>query len=83
MLARGLHQFAGMLAHTSDLIFSVPRLIVELSAIAPLLPGDIIFTGTPSGVGFVRQPPVYLQPGQTIESLIDGIGRLRNRCVRA
>ena len=67
-------------ARTSQLIFSVPRLIVELSAITTLLPGDIVFTGTPSGVGFVRQPPRYLQPGQTLESWIEGIGTLRNRC---
>jgi 2,4-diketo-3-deoxy-L-fuconate hydrolase len=67
-------------ARTSQLIFSVPRLVVELSAITTLLPGDIVFTGTPSGVGFVRQPPRYLQPGQTLESWIEGIGTLRNRC---
>jgi 2,4-diketo-3-deoxy-L-fuconate hydrolase len=67
-------------ARTSQLIFSVPRLIVELSAITTLLPGDIVFTGTPSGVGYVRQPPRYLQPGQTLESWVEGIGTLRNRC---
>jgi 2,4-diketo-3-deoxy-L-fuconate hydrolase len=67
-------------ARTSQLIFSVPRLIAELSTVTRLLPGDIIFTGTPSGVGFVRQPPRYLQPGQTLESWIEGIGTLRNRC---
>ena len=67
-------------ARTSQLIFSVPRLIVELSAITTFLPGDIVFTGTPSGVGYVRQPPGYLQPGQILESWIEGIGTLRNRC---
>jgi len=67
-------------ARTSQLIFSVPRLIVELSAITTFLPGDIVFTGTPSGVGYVRQPPRYLQPGQILESWIEGIGTLRNRC---
>ena len=51
-----------------------------LFAITTLLPGDIIFTGTPSGVVFVRQPPRYLQPGQILESWIEGIGTLRNRC---
>jgi 2,4-didehydro-3-deoxy-L-rhamnonate hydrolase len=67
-------------ARTSQLIFSIPRLVAELSAVTRLLPGDIIFTGTPSGVGFLRQPPRYLQPGQTLESWIEGIGTLRNRC---
>jgi 2,4-diketo-3-deoxy-L-fuconate hydrolase len=67
-------------ARTSDLVFTVPRLIAELSAVLPLLPGDVIFTGTPGGVGFTRQPPVYLAPGQLIESWIEGIGTIRNRC---
>lgn len=68
-------------ARTSDLIFSVPQLVAELSTILPLLPGDVIFTGTPSGVGAVRQPPIFLKQGQLIESEIDGIGSLRNLCV--
>jgi 2-keto-4-pentenoate hydratase/2-oxohepta-3-ene-1,7-dioic acid hydratase in catechol pathway len=68
-------------ARTDDLVFSVPRLVAELSAVLPLLPGDIIFTGTPAGVGFTRQPPRSLQPGQVLESWIEGIGTIRNRCV--
>jgi len=68
-------------ARTSDLIFSVPRLVAELSAVLPLLPGDVIFTGTPSGVGVMRQPPRFLQPGETLESWIEGIGTIRNRLV--
>jgi 2-keto-4-pentenoate hydratase/2-oxohepta-3-ene-1,7-dioic acid hydratase in catechol pathway len=67
-------------ARTSDLIFNVPQLIAELSAVLPLLPGDVIFTGTPAGVGFTRQPPRFLHPGQTLETWIEGIGRIRNRC---
>ncbi len=67
-------------ARTSDLIFDVPRLVVELSAVLPLLPGDLIFTGTPAGVGVVRQPPRFLRPGQILESWIEGIGTIRNRC---
>ena len=48
----------------------------------PLLPGDIIFTGTPAGVGFTRQPPPRSsQPGNVLESWIEGIGEIRNRCV--
>jgi len=68
-------------ARTSDLIFSVPRLIAELSSVVPLLPGDIIFTGTPSGVGVTRQPARFLSKGQTLESWIEGTGTIRNRCV--
>ena len=68
-------------ARTSDLIFSVPRLIAELSAVLPLLPGDVIFTGTPAGVGITRKPPKFLAPGQTLESWIEGIGTIRNRCI--
>lgn len=68
-------------ARTSDLIFSVPRLIAELSAVLPLLPGDIVFTGTPDGIGATRQPPRFLQPGQVLETWVEGIGTIRNRCV--
>jgi 2,4-didehydro-3-deoxy-L-rhamnonate hydrolase len=68
-------------ARTSDLIFSVPRLIAELSAVLPLLPGDIIFTGTPAGIGAVRQPPRFLQPGDVLETWIEGVGVIRNRLV--
>jgi 2-keto-4-pentenoate hydratase/2-oxohepta-3-ene-1,7-dioic acid hydratase in catechol pathway len=68
-------------SRTSDLIFSVPRLVAELSAVLPLLPGDVIFTGTPAGVGMARKPPRALAPGQVLESWIEGIGTIRNRCV--
>ena len=68
-------------ARTSDLIFSVPRLLAELSAVLPLLAGDVLFTGTPAGVGATRQPPRFLQPGQVLESWVEGIGTIRNRCV--
>ena len=68
-------------ARTTDLIFDVPRLIAELSAVLPLLPGDVIFTGTPDGVGVARKPPRFLQPGDTLETWIDGIGTIRNRIV--
>lgn len=66
---------------TDDLVFSVPRLVAELSAVLPLLPGDVIFTGTPSGVGMARQPPRALRPGQLLETWVEGIGTIRNRCV--
>ena len=68
-------------ARTNDLVFGVPRLVAELSAVLPLLPGDVIFTGTPAGVGFTRSPARSLQPGNVLESWIEGIGTIRNRCV--
>jgi 2-keto-4-pentenoate hydratase/2-oxohepta-3-ene-1,7-dioic acid hydratase in catechol pathway len=61
---------------TSDLVFSVPELIARLSAVCPLLPGDIIFTGTPAGVGFVRKPPRFLVPSDVMLSSISVIGEL-------
>jgi 2-keto-4-pentenoate hydratase/2-oxohepta-3-ene-1,7-dioic acid hydratase in catechol pathway len=69
-------------SHTSDLIFNCRQLISFLSHNLTLLPGTVIMTGTPEGVGFVRQPPVYLRPGDVIEIEIEGIGTLRNE-VRA
>ncbi|MCP4903413.1 MAG: fumarylacetoacetate hydrolase family protein [bacterium] len=66
---------------TANLIFSVPELIEYISKDCALMPGDLIFTGTPGGVGSVRNPRRYLVPGETIESEIEGIGRLSNRCV--
>jgi 2,4-didehydro-3-deoxy-L-rhamnonate hydrolase len=65
-------------ARTGDLIFGIAELIERLSAVCPLLPGDLIFTGTPSGVGVFRKPPVFLRPGQQLTSWIEGIGELRN-----
>lgn len=66
---------------SSDLIFGVPKLVAELSSVLPLLPGDVIFTGTPAGVGMARTPPRSLQPGNVLETWVDGIGTIRNRCV--
>ncbi len=66
---------------TSQMIFSVPRLIEELSAVATLFPGDIIFTGTPSGVGVARNPQRFLQPDDVLVSNIEGVGRMSNRMV--
>jgi 2-keto-4-pentenoate hydratase/2-oxohepta-3-ene-1,7-dioic acid hydratase in catechol pathway len=68
-------------ARSDDLIFSVPRIIAELSSVLPLLPGDVIFTGTPSGVGMARKPPRALAPGNVVETWIEGIGQMRNVCV--
>jgi 2-keto-4-pentenoate hydratase/2-oxohepta-3-ene-1,7-dioic acid hydratase in catechol pathway len=66
---------------TSDLVFSVAQLIAELSAVLPLLPGDLIFTGTPAGVGIGMKPPRFLQVGEVVESWIEGIGTIRNTVV--
>jgi len=68
-------------ARTNDLIFSVPQLVAELSAVLPLLPGDVIFTGTPAGIGATRQPARFLQAGEVLETTIEGIGTIRNRMV--
>ncbi|MGV0908054.1 fumarylacetoacetate hydrolase family protein [Martelella sp. FOR1707] len=61
-----------------DLAFNVPDLIAYVSTITELLPGDIIATGTPSGVGFFRDPKVFMKAGDRIEVEISGIGTLRN-----
>ena len=66
-------------ARTSDLIFPVPYLVEYLSSICSLEPGDIIFTGTPEGVGAARGR--FLKEGELVESWAEGIGSLHNRCV--
>ncbi|GAC1374470.1 MAG: fumarylacetoacetate hydrolase family protein [Acidimicrobiales bacterium] len=63
-------------SRTSDLIFSVPELVSYLSSIVTLLPGDVIFTGTPSGVGMGRTPPRYLSAGDRLHSWIEGVGSI-------
>ena len=61
-------------SNTSQMLFSVPFLISYISEFMSLLPGDVISTGTPAGVGFARTPPEYLKPGDTVEYGIDGLG---------
>ncbi|MEV6265207.1 fumarylacetoacetate hydrolase family protein [Streptomyces sp. NPDC051784] len=68
-------------SRTSDLIFPVPELIARLSSVMPLLPGDVVFTGTPAGVGLGRSPQRWLAPGDELVSTIEGIGELRQRFV--
>lgn len=68
-------------SRTSQMIFDVPTLVSYISEHVTMLPGDVIFTGTPAGVGSTRDPRRYLAPGDEISSTIDGVGRMHNRCV--
>ncbi|MGB9440352.1 MAG: fumarylacetoacetate hydrolase family protein [Desulfobacterales bacterium] len=65
-------------ANTSDMIFPIAELISFLSTGTTLLPGTVILTGTPSGVGYTRKPSVFLMPGDTVEMTVEGIGTLSN-----
>lgn len=65
-------------SNTRNLIFDVPHLVSYISETLTLKPGDVIATGTPGGVGFKRQPPVYLKSGDIVEIEVEGIGILRN-----
>lgn len=69
--------------NTRDMIYPVDAIIEWASRGMTLLPGALIATGTPDGVGFARTPPEFLRPGDTMESEVEGIGRLRNRIVPA
>jgi 2,4-diketo-3-deoxy-L-fuconate hydrolase len=66
---------------TSDWIFSIPVLIEFLTRVVTLEPGDVVSTGTPSGIGYFRDPPEFLQPGDEVTIEADGIGRLTNPVV--
>ena len=65
-------------ASTGDMIFKIPAIIESLSRGLTLEPGDVIATGTPSGVGFARTPPEFLKPGDVVECEVEGIGLIRN-----
>ena len=67
---------------TSQLIFPVDDLVARLSAVCRLLPGDLVFTGTPEGVGNRRTPPRFLAPGETLVSRLESVGELRQTFVR-
>lgn len=69
-------------ANTSDLIFTIPALIAFFSRWYPFEPGDVLTTGSPPGVGFGRDPQVFLKPGDVVDITVDGVGTLSNR-VRA
>jgi 2-keto-4-pentenoate hydratase/2-oxohepta-3-ene-1,7-dioic acid hydratase in catechol pathway len=64
---------------TADMVFDVPALIEYISAYIALDPGDLVITGTPSGVGVFRDPPVFLEPGDIVRCEVEGIGRVENR----
>jgi 2,4-didehydro-3-deoxy-L-rhamnonate hydrolase len=66
---------------SSAMLFSVGELIEYLSAITPLWPGDVIFTGTPGGIGMAQDPPRYLAPGDELESFVAGVGSMRHTFV--
>lgn len=68
-------------ARTSDLIFDVDALVHHLSSITPLLPGDLVFTGTPSGVGGTRTPPRFLAPGDELVSTVEGVGTIHTHLI--
>ena len=70
-------------ASTADMIFPVPQLISYVSRFMTLLPGDVISTGTPSGVGLSHDPPRYLKAGDVVECGIEGLGRAAQRVVPA
>jgi acylpyruvate hydrolase len=68
-------------ARTSDLVFDPVATVRYISTILTLVPGDVVSTGTPGGVGVGRQPPLFLAPGQQVRTVIEGIGELLNECV--
>jgi 2-keto-4-pentenoate hydratase/2-oxohepta-3-ene-1,7-dioic acid hydratase in catechol pathway len=68
-------------ARTSQMIWSVPELIARLSSVCTLYPGDLIFTGTPAGVGNRRKPPLYLRSGDTLTSTIESVGSFTNHFI--
>jgi 2-keto-4-pentenoate hydratase/2-oxohepta-3-ene-1,7-dioic acid hydratase in catechol pathway len=68
-------------SNTRELIFKIPELIEYISSITPLLPGDIVSTGTPFGVGLGRNPKRWLKPGETVTVTVEGLGELTNPVV--
>jgi 2-keto-4-pentenoate hydratase/2-oxohepta-3-ene-1,7-dioic acid hydratase in catechol pathway len=69
-------------SNTNALIFGLARIVAYCSAMVPLLPGDVIATGTPGGVGFSRKPPIFMKAGDVCEVEIEGVGTLRNPIVK-
>lgn len=71
------------MGNTADMVFPVPEIIARLSRVTRLLPGDVIFTGTPSGVGVGRVPPRFLAPEHELVSYVDSVGEMRHRMAKA
>lgn len=69
-------------SEASDMIFDIPTLLECLTSYVTLHPGDVVSTGTPAGVGFFRNPPVFLKPGDRVEVEVTGIGRLSNPVIQ-
>lgn len=69
-------------SRTSDLVFRPADIVAYISRFVTLRPGDVIATGTPGGVGAVRKPPVFLQPGQVVRTAIEGVGELVNEVTK-
>jgi 2-keto-4-pentenoate hydratase/2-oxohepta-3-ene-1,7-dioic acid hydratase in catechol pathway len=69
-------------SNTSNLIYPIDELVAYVSMVCTLSPGDLIFTGTPGGVGFARKPPIFLQPGDVVEVEIEKLGILRNPIIQ-
>jgi acylpyruvate hydrolase len=70
-------------SRTSDLLVSPAGIVAYISQIITLRPGDLILTGTPGGVGFARDPEIYLRPGQVVRAGIEGLGEVRNVCAQS
>jgi 2-keto-4-pentenoate hydratase/2-oxohepta-3-ene-1,7-dioic acid hydratase in catechol pathway len=66
---------------TSDMIFGIAHIVSYMSTIVELFPGDVIYTGSPFGVGHGRKPQVYLKPGDVVETTLEGVGTITNRCI--
>jgi 2-keto-4-pentenoate hydratase/2-oxohepta-3-ene-1,7-dioic acid hydratase in catechol pathway len=65
----------------TDMIFPIDQIVAHLSSICALYPGDVVYTGSPFGVGHGMKPPKYLKPGDVIETTLEGVGTMINRCV--
>jgi 2-keto-4-pentenoate hydratase/2-oxohepta-3-ene-1,7-dioic acid hydratase in catechol pathway len=68
-------------ARTSQMLVDVPAAVEFFSSFTRLMPGDLIATGTPGGVGYARNPPVWMNPGDVIEVTVESVGTIRNRIV--
>jgi len=66
---------------TSDMIFGIAHIVAYMSTIVELFPGDVIYTGSPFGVGHGRKPQIYLKPGDVVETTLEGVGTITNRCI--